>query len=166
VLPLSDHRGLAVQGVRAWSEQSLAPEQYEVVAVGDGRRPRLHEQVRRVLRPRDRLLTFPGAGEIELYRGGAAAAAGATLLFTESHCIPERDTAFELVRFLGESGAKAATLRSGHLARGGLAALEAALGDRASAGCPPERWWSVASLRGLAVRRDEFDRAGGFFAAC
>ena len=162
ILPLGDHRGLAAASARAWAGQTLPADDYEIVAADGGGDPGLTADVRRALREGDRLLPFPGRSEIELYQGGAAAARGRTLLFTESHCLPEPDAAEELVCHLDETGARAACLASGHLKRGGLAPLEAALGDRTITRCPPERWWAVASLRGFAVRRTLFDDVGGF----
>jgi hypothetical protein len=162
LLPLADHRGLALASARAWAAQTLAPERYEVIAVADGREPRTAERVRRALRPTDRLLTLPDRGEIELYQAGAEAATGPTLLFTESHCVPDPDAASALVHFLGATGTPAATLASGHLIRGGLAPLEARLDVRGRAERPPERWWAGVSLRGFAIRRDLFREIGGF----
>jgi hypothetical protein len=162
ILPLGDHRRLAVASARAWAGQTLDAGCYEIVAVADGRERRTEERVRQALRPSDRLLTLPGRSEIELYQGGAEAARGQTLLFTESHCVPEPDAARALVRFLEETGAPAATLASGHLRRRGLAPLEARLSDRARAERSSERWWAGVSLRGFALRRELFEAIGGF----
>jgi len=162
VLPLVDDRGLAVRSARAWARQTLAADCYEVVAVDGGSDPRMAAEVKRCLRDRDRLLERPGRGEIELYDSGARAAAGTTLLFTESHCVPDEGAAEALLRHLDETGSVAATLASGHLPRGRLAELETLVGDRAQGRCSEERWWAVASLRGLAVRRDVFLDIGGF----
>ncbi|OFV85540.1 MAG: hypothetical protein A2V74_01335 [Acidobacteria bacterium RBG_16_70_10] len=162
VLPLADHRGFAVASARAWSGQTLAAGRYEVVAVDDGRDPRRSERVHRVLRGADRLIVRPGGSEIELYQAGADAARGDVLLFTESHAVPAPDAAEALLRHFERSQAVAATLRSGHIPRHGLAKLEEWVGERVATERLATRWWAGVSLRGFSLRRRLFQELGGF----
>jgi hypothetical protein len=133
VLPPGDDRGLAAQSVRAWARQALPADFYAIVAVDDRRQARRAERVRQSLRSHDQLVVDPGGGEIELYQTGADAARGEFLHFTESHAVPAPEAAEELLRHLDRTGAEAATLRSAHLARRGLAVLEKRLGEAARA---------------------------------
>lgn len=162
VLPLGDDRGLAAESVRAWVRQTLSADVYEVVAVDDRRHARRAERVRQALRLHDQLVVDAGGGEIELYQRGADAARGELLLFTESHAVPAPEAAEELLRYLDRTGAEAATLRSAHLARRGLAVLEERLGEAARAERTPAEWWAGVSLRGFALRRRLFRDLGGF----
>jgi len=162
VLPLVDDRGLAAESVRAWARQTLPADRYEVVAVDDRRHARRAERVREALRPHDQLVVEAGGGEIELYQRGADAARGEFLLFTESHAVPAPEAAEELLRHLDRTGAEAATLRSAHLARRGLAVLEERLGEAARAERTEAEWWAGVSLRGFALRRSLFRELGGF----
>jgi hypothetical protein len=162
VLPLGDDRGLAAESVRAWTRQTLPADLYEIVAVDDRRHARRAERVRQALRAHDQLVVVAGGGEIELYQGGAEAARGELLLFTESHAVPALEALEGLLRHLDRTGAEAATLRSAHLARRGLAALEERLGETARAERTPAEWWAGVSLRGFALRRSLFRELGGF----
>jgi hypothetical protein len=162
VLPLVDDRGFAGASVGAWASQTLPAALYEIVAVDDGRRPRYTQELRRHLRDQDVLVERAGGSEIELYQKGAEVARGDLLLFTESHAVPLATTAEKLLCHFGRTGVETATLRSTHLPRPGLAALEEALGDRVRHERPPERWWAGVSLRGLAVSRSLFHELGGF----
>lgn len=160
ILPLADHRGFARAGMEGWAGQTLAADRFEVVAVTPGSDPRLDRQVRRLLRPRDRLLLVPRAAEIELYQAGAEAAAGDVLLFTESHCVPEPDAAEAVSRFFSASDTAAGSLRSVHIPRGRLARLEELLGQHEEARRTAAGRWADVSLRGFAMRTDLFRRLG------
>ena len=162
VLPLADHRGFARASVAAWAGQTLAADRFEIVAVTPGSHPRVDRQVRRLLRPRDRLLVVRGAPEIELYQAGALAAAGEVLLFTESHCLPEPDTAEAVCRFFSAPDAAAGSLRTVHIPRGRLARLEELMGRHEEARRTAAGRWADVSLRGFALRTDIFRRLGGF----
>ncbi|MCG6924430.1 MAG: hypothetical protein LJF30_03835 [Acidobacteria bacterium] len=162
VLPLGDHRGLAVASVRAWVGQNLPAASYEVVAVDDRRERRHTPRVRETLRANDLFVVNARASEIELYQAGADAARGEILLFTESHAVPAPETGAALLRYLDRTGAPAATLRSAHIPRGALARLEALVGQVARAERPEARWWAGVSLRGFAVRHSLFRELGGF----
>jgi hypothetical protein len=162
VLPLGDHRGLAVASVRAWVGQTLPAASYEVVAVDDQRERRHTPRVRETLRANDQFVVKARASEIELYQAGADAARGEILLFTESHAVPTPETGSALLRYLDRTGAPAATLRSAHIPRGALARLEARLGEATRSERPKARWWAGVSLRGFALRRSLFQELGGF----
>jgi hypothetical protein len=162
IVPLDDHRGLALRSIEAWVRQSLSGECYEIVAPSGGRRRRLLRGVERRLRPQDRVLVVPGGAEIELYQAGADAARGELLLFTESHCVPDKGTAEAVVRFFTEERASAGTLRSAHISNGGLSGLEARLTREESMGRTRAGAWSWVSLRGFAIRAPVFRGLGGF----
>lgn len=162
IVPLADHRGFARAGIAAWVGQTLPGDHFEIVAVTPGNDPRLDRQMKPLLRPRDRLLVVPRASEIELYQAGALAAAGDVLLFSESHCVPEPDTAEAVSRFFAARAADAGTLRAHHIPRGRLARLEELLGQHEEARRTAAGAWADVSLRGFALRTDLFRRLGGF----
>src|SRR6187402_3432586 len=85
VVPLPDHRGHALEGIRSWLEQNVNPCEVQVVVIHDGREPALERIMAAMLRPHDLLLSVPGGTLHDCYNAGARAAAGDLLLFTESH---------------------------------------------------------------------------------
>ncbi len=162
IVPLDDHRGFALRSIEGWTSQSLPGECYEILAPTGGRRRGLLRGVERRLRPQDRVLLAPGAGEIELYQAGADAARGELLLFTESHCLPDKGVAEAVVRFFSEGRAAAGSLKAGHISNGRLSRLEERMAREESAGRTRAGAWSWVSLRGFAIRAPVFRGLGGF----
>jgi hypothetical protein len=165
VLPLVDDRGFGEAALASWVGQTLDPRSFEIVAVTDDSRSRLARRARSFLRPHDRLLLVPGAREMELYQAGGEAARADLLLFTEAHCVAEREVAEALVRRLAASRAAAAMSAGEPLASNAIARFETRLHRESLRDYPADRWRRVA-LRGLAIRRTAWIEAGMFATEC
>ena len=157
ILPLVDSRGSAEEAAGAWTRQTLPPHEYEVIAPSPSPAPSIEAQ----LRSHDRVEIIAGAGEADLYAAGCRLARGEILLLTESHCIPELDTAAELVRYFAESEVAAAHLDGPGISRSALARMEERMNLEYRRNREGVDDWRIASLRGFAVRRDAYDAAGG-----
>lgn len=162
IVPLVDDRDHAEECLAGWLGQSAGGERIEIVLVTDGRNPAQDHRLRARLRPGDRLVECSSPEEIALYQVGARAARSGLLLFTESHCLPVSDAAGRLLRFFAAKERRAGWLASACVAPNALARMEARLyQEEKRARRDPDDWRHV-SLRGFAIRRHEFERAGGF----
>lgn len=162
IVPLPEHRGYALDCVRSWLGQTVAPESYELLVMADGSEPELEQRVRGMLRPADRMITEPGAHEARLYDLGAQAARADLLLFTEPHCTAESRALDELSRFLATSDYDGACLRSVSVSTTAMARMEERFFDEGFEEWSKEGHWCKVILRGFAVRREAYDAAGGF----
>jgi hypothetical protein len=101
LVPLPFHRGEALGSVPTWTHQQAFPrDDYEVVLLSDGSDPRLVQQLARLLTPLDRIETYPGRHEFQMYTQAAAQARGDFLVITEGHCQAEPEFLVEMDRFL------------------------------------------------------------------
>ena len=157
ILPLVDSRGSAAEAAGAWARQTLPPHEYEIIAPSPSPAPSVEAR----LRSHDRVEIASGAGEVDLYAAGCRLARGEILLLTESHCIPEPDAAAELVRYFAESDVAAAHLDGPGISRSALARMEERMNVEYRRSRDGVDDWSIASLRGFAVRRTAFEAAGG-----
>jgi hypothetical protein len=163
VIPLPDHRGHALEGIRSWLEQSNSAASCQVIVVHDGREPELEQVVGELLRPHDLLIAVPDGSLHDCYNAGAHAAAADLLLFTESHVKAERDCVEQILLRMKVDDLDVAALASGGINESRFAAqeqtiYEEALADRISGG------WNLCTVRGFATRRATFERSGGFLA--
>jgi predicted dehydrogenase len=162
VVPLQDHRGYALDCVRSWTAQTIAQESFELLVMTDGSEPQLEQEVRRLLRPQDRMITEDDAHDSLLYDLGARAARSDLLLFTEPHCTAEPRALDELLRFLATSDYEGACLRSVGVSTTPLARMEERYFDAGFEEWSKEGHWCKVILRGFAVRRAAYEAAGGF----
>ena len=164
ILPLVDDRGFGEAALASWIGQPDA-DSFEIVAVGNDASSPLVRRARRLVRPEDRVLVLPGRDEIELYRAGGEAAATDLLLFTESHCIAEPGAARALVDLLSRTDAAAAMVSGRPMTSNAFADFETRLFEEGLRQHPGDDWRWVG-LRGLAIRRDVWERAGKFETSC
>jgi hypothetical protein len=132
-----------------------------VVAMKAGH-PREAEEVRRTLRPQDRLLFVDGGSAAQCTQAAAEAARGRVLLITENHTIPDAHCLDEALAFLKRSGLRAAFLRSefinpNYFARQEGESYQKTLREKWL--CPGE--WRLVRLRGAVIERDLFFECGG-----
>ena len=162
IIPLPDHRGPAWECMRSWtSGQTLSRENYEVIVVADGREPQLEAQVRALLTPHDRLLVVPNVSLEACGNLGAQASQAPWLLFTEAHVQATADCLEQLLTAIASERFDVASLASSGIQTTRFAAQEQLLYDEALL----ERLasgWNCCTVRGFAIGRQLFERAGGF----
>jgi glycosyltransferase involved in cell wall biosynthesis len=87
--------------MRSWIQSMQYPDiNYELIVVSDGESPALDEEVRRQLRPHDRMVVVAGANHSVLLNRGVEAASHGWLVFTEAHVEAEPDFLKELQAWL------------------------------------------------------------------
>ena len=162
IVPIADHRGWALRSVETWArDQSLPRHRYEVLVVSGGREPALEAQIAALLAPRDRLIVEPSGDEARLYDVGARQARGRWLLFTEGHCLADRDCLSEMVRHLTETRSVGAMCGSENICETPLARMEARMSDALKPANLDPSFWAKFFLRGTAVSRDVYLQLGG-----
>jgi hypothetical protein len=159
LLPLEGDRGDLRAALGAWRAQKSVPaEQVEVVAATA--RP-----ARR--RPPEleafgvRLVGEPGANLSRLYDLAARAARGDVLVFTESHCVPERDFLAELGRALAATNHAGVCCRVVPVCDNALAEMDALLCEEGCAIFRTPGDWRKFNVQGVALRRDAYLAVGG-----
>jgi len=166
VLTLMDDRGQTTECLSSWTRrQTLARERYEVIVVGSGREPEVEASARPLLTDRDRLLRCEATKELALHDFGARQACGKWLLFTEAHCAAEPNCLVELVAYLEAhefefAGACIRSLTDG--SSHPLARLEERWYRDGFAAWSRENDWRKVTIRGTAIRRDAYEKVGGF----
>jgi hypothetical protein len=159
VVPLLRDREVEVDGLAAWTRQTLPTGAVEVVAVSP-EAPRPDAAVRRLLRRRDRLLVLPGMDESGLWDAGARTARGRVLVLTEGHTVPQPGCVAAAVAAL-EGGLDVACFESRAPELTAAAWLEDVVFQdiferRVDDGDP-----RAVSLRGVALPAEMYVRAGG-----
>ena len=166
VLTLMDDRGHITECLSSWTRgQLLARERYEVIVVASGRQPEVEAIAHSLVRPPDRIVTCAATNELALHDFGARQARGKWLLFTEAHCVAEPNCLAELTAYLQthETQFAGACIRS--LTDGSsqpLARLEERWYLDGFAAWSREDDWRKVTIRGTAVRRDAYEKVGGF----
>jgi hypothetical protein len=161
LLPLQDEREAGVSGVRAWLDQTLRPEDFELVVLPSGEDVELERQIRPLLRPGDQWVDEGPAEEYELMNIGARHARGSYVFLTELHCIPHRDCLAAMLDELERTGAAGVRGDSIDDVRGPLGALEHEQFDGPQrAEEDPEHWRKVL-IHTFAMRRDLYLELGG-----
>ena len=163
VIPMPDHRGWAVKGLRSWlCDQTLPASRYEVIACTDEADPALDAELASLLRPGDQLLRLPGADLMALYDAGARAARAPTVVLTESHCAADPRCLEEVLRHFEHTGDDAACLASDGASMSVVARLEQRLFDEGFIEWSSDGHWRKVLLRGCAIRREAYEASGGF----
>ncbi len=164
IIPMDDHRGMALDALRSWtSGQRCPPDRYEVIVLLDRNTSELEPVLRPQLRPQDRLVSRDDAhNEMELYHHGAVLARRPILLFTEPHCLAEPQAIAETEAFFTCGAADGFCIRSTPIAANAIARLEARMyEDGFQEWSRPEHWGKVI-LRGFGISRDLYLKMGGF----
>lgn len=92
IVPTYERRERLERCVRALADQSLARERFEVIVVDDGSAVRPRDVIERYAAAIDvRLIETEHGGPAKARNGGATAARGRYLVFTDDDCIPDRD---------------------------------------------------------------------------
>jgi len=163
LLPLPDHRGNAERCVRSWTEdQCAAPERFELIVVSDGKDAETDDKVRAALRSQDRLLIASAGDELEMYDIAARTAQGDLLFLSEPHCVAERETVNEILKYITTSGEDGAVARTVTLASNAIARAEARMYDDGFVGWSRPGNWCKVILRGFAIKRSAYLAVGGF----
>lgn len=161
IIPLPDHRGHALEAIESWTQQLCLRSDYEIVVITNGREPDLEAEVTELLSPHDQILRCEDASLHDCYNAGAKVASGQVLLFTESHVKADCNCVGEIVARFAKGDVDALAVASGGINESRFAAqeqiiYEESLNDRIAGG------WNLCTVRGCAIERGAFHRAGGF----
>lgn len=166
VMPVQRHHGNLPAAIEAWSSQDYPLDQLELIFVSNGREPNIDAFVRSRLAaaksPRGDVVYIKTDNEMAQYAFATRYARGEWLLFTEPHCLPQRDCVSELIGGLVSQdmvGGCVRTLSDNSTNRNSRIeeriyaedfAVWSAAGD-----------WRKFTKRGFALRRDVYRAIGG-----
>ncbi len=161
IIPLPDHRGHALEAIASWTQQAGSQGDYEIIVVTNGREPELESAVARLLSERDQILRCDRGSLHDCYNAGARTARGQILLFTESHVKADGSCIAEIIARFAKGDVDGLAVASGGINESRFAAqeqtiYEESLCDRIAGG------WNLCTVRGCAIERNAFQRAGGF----
>ena len=160
IVPFGDPRG-RVEHLDSWTQQTLAPERFEVIAVANPERMS-EAAIRERLRPHDRLLSTNAPYPFSMYSLATKAARGAILFFTEDHCIADPECLEAAARFLEDEAYAGATVRWGHINHTVVARMEQLLNEIDARTWFEADHWNKVRIRGFALRRSVYSELGGF----
>ena len=125
IMPIRDHRGLALDSVSSWvNAQTCVPELFEVIVILDETVTQLENSLRSLLRQHDRLLTVSTPNEMKQYDIGARQASGEYLFFSEPHCLAAPTTVVEIMTYFKTQPFDGFCAKSLPICRNRIAALE------------------------------------------
>ena len=163
ILPMSDHRGLAMAAVASWAKEQTGDQNiFEIVIVLDETCQPLEAYLRPMLRPHDVLLIVNRQNEIEQYHHGAMHAHGEYLFFTEPHCLAASDAITEMRRYVQTHSDDGFCAQSTPICRNRIAAMELRMFEEGWQTWSQEGHWCKVIMRGFGVRRNVYLKAGGF----
>jgi len=163
VIPFHDSRGDPDHLIGWTRDQSLESRLFEVIAAIDGSLgPKLELELRRHLRPQDRLIAVNTHEPFSLYAAGADAAKGSLLFFTEDHCVAEAGCLAAVKRHLETTEDPGASVRWGHINHNDVGRMEELLSHVDAKQWSRPDHWNKVRIRGFAVRREAYLDAGGF----
>lgn len=163
VIPLPDHRGMAVKAIKAWCEwQDYPADSYNVIVVSDGANPTLEAEVRSHLRSHDHLIIAPGANLPELTNVGVQQAMAELLFITESHCIPDVACLRHVVEYFGQHSVDVACCSSDGIDDNLLAQMEQRIFDLDFQKRSRLDAWNKITVRGFAIKRSVYLATQGF----
>jgi hypothetical protein len=164
LVPLPNNRGQARAAVATWTrEQTFGRGKFEVILLSDGSDPSLARDLNGILALPDRVLTFPGIHEFQMYNLAALTALGELLVITEGHCLADPAFLSEMDRFFNESPHyRAACGKSAAIAANAFARMDAYWVEHGF-----RQPWQPGNYprvirHGLAIDRRLFLAIGGF----
>lgn len=162
LLPMGDHRGLAMPAVQSWAQcQDASPAEYELILVLSSHVAYLRPDLQPLLRENDRIIDGQGV-ELEQYHQAATLARGDILFFTEPHCLAEPNTVSELIRYLDHTNVDGVCARTIPICVNAMGRAESSVFDAGiAAWSRPEHWVKVI-IRGFGIRRRSYEEIGGF----
>lgn len=162
IIPLPDHRGLALACVESWTRGQTYPRQcVEVIVATDGSDPALDSRVKALLGLEDRMICHAGSNIARLYDLGARVARGKLLFITESHCIAEPRCLEELLRFLAVHDYDGALCQSVPVCVNAIDRMEGRMLDTFFREWSQEGDWRKTIKHGFAIYRDIYLEEGG-----
>ncbi len=162
IVAVQDGRGQTEECLRRLSsEQTLARDRYELIVMAPERLGDLDRVVAAELRAGDQLVRHPSSNEFLLYNLAAERARGRFLFVIEAHCLAEPDCLEEVLDYVTREGMSGASVRSIPVANRELADSERQMFECSHLIADPEHWYTVL-IHGFAIRREAFERAGGF----
>jgi hypothetical protein len=166
IVTLMDDRGHLVECISSWTQrQTFSRHRFEVIALGSKREAHAAATIVPLLGASDRVLQYGTDNELLLYDLGARQAQGTWLVFTEAHCAAEAGCLAQLFAFLKVHqqkyvGACIHTAPDGNCHP--LASAEERWYREGFAQWSQEDDWRKVTIRGTAIRRDVYERIGGF----
>lgn len=105
LIPVEFHRGQAVDCIQRWAQGQTYPDKrYElIVCAPDTLGEEIESQLRKYLRPWDRLLKRPLKHDMPLIVEAARLSTSELLIFTESHCLPEPTALHDLLEVAAQN---------------------------------------------------------------
>ena len=170
VIPLSDHRGIAEDCVRGWTQdqENCAAGDYQLVVVSNEDTKELGNSLRPLLRSHDQLIetNLPlaelGQGDMEEYVIGIGASDSEWIFLTEPHCEVPSDFVAELKQFFKTSEAAGFCTGCVDIVDSSWGMMEALYSAEGFAKWQQEGDWGKMIMRGFGVRRTAYEIAGGF----
>jgi len=164
IIPLEFHRGMVERCVRGWSaEQDFPREQFEIVIAAPVDHPAAElAEVRAMLAPHDRIVSFDFQHDMDLVARAALETRGEVLVFTEAHCVPAPDFLSASVRTLAERPDWSGFSGSSHpLTHNLLSQVEAEMYVSAIGRNMREHPWLKILDQCLVLRRGAYLQCGG-----
>jgi hypothetical protein len=146
--------------VDAWRGQRFDRGAYEILVLSDGSGAPA-DLPEGGFRDQERFLCEPGANLSRLYDVGARAASGRFLVFTESHCVPERDFLAALDSHLQATGDVGACCRVLPVCDNALARMDHLLCEEGCSVFRGDGDWRKFNVQGVALERDTYLEVGG-----
>lgn len=162
IIPLIEDRGMVDACLQGWLQQEAFPAAgYELLLVNDGTRDEMAARLAPRLRPHDWCLREADVSRSGLYDLGARAARGEFIVLTESHCVPEPDFLRELDRYFRHSDVDGACCRTIPVCHNNLSRADAAAFASGFDQFRRDGDWRKVNVHGFALRREQYERAGG-----
>ncbi|GEM_PF-1771714 len=169
VIPLSDHRGIAEDCIRSWTQdQNCQEEDYELVVISNKDTKEIGDALRPYLRPRDRLIETNtptaalGQGDMEEYVIGIESGESEWIFLTEPHCEVPPDIVSEIRRFFATSEAAGFCTNCLDCVDTHWGKMEALYSAEGFAGWKEEGNWGKMIMRGFGIRRTAYEMVDGF----
>ncbi|WP_254012578.1 glycosyltransferase [Limnofasciculus baicalensis] len=163
IIPLPDHRGIAVEAIKNWREKQTYPQNnFEIIVVSDGSEPSLEAEIQSYLKHQDSLLRKPGENIPSLTNFAAEKALGDLLFITEAHCLPKADCLTHITQYFDENEVDVACCSSDGINQNLLAQMEQRIFDEDFVKRSKSDAWNKITVRGFGIKRSVFLDAGGF----
>jgi hypothetical protein len=163
IMPMKDHRGIALQAVESWVRlQRCNPNDFEVILIIDDSMNALASALKPLLRSHDAILNLNTTIETEQYDYAARRAQGEYLFFTESHCMAEPDAISETIAYIQTHSLDGFCAHDVPICPNRIAKVEAKMFAQGFQEWSKEDHWMKVILRGVAIRKAAYMDVGGF----